>query len=212
LTDEKREEIKTAISEAPQARWTSVLEHLGIAMSSWYRVRPEGYAPRKPGRPSRPLDPQVEAWVVAMATANPWYGYKRIAVMCRRAGQAVKNRQAYVMMKAHGLLHKRQPRKAELYQAARLFELLPSGPNDLWQMDVTYIHIPGFGWWYAVSVIDYYSRYCLALHLTRPTRSSTLRRPSRCHGRKNHPGEFSGDRRLKQNPSKKFHWICEPRQ
>src|SRR5438445_5848104 len=25
------------------------------------------------------------------------------------------------------------------YQAARLFELLPQKPNDLWQMDVTYI-------------------------------------------------------------------------
>ena len=170
MTDEKRAEIKTAISEAPQARWTSVLERLGISTSTWYRVRAEGYVPRKPGRQPRPLDPQVEAWVVAMATANPWYGYKRIAVMCRRAGQAVKNRQAYVAMKAHGLLHKRKPRKAELYQAAKLFELLPSGPNDLWSRctsgDVTYIHIPGFGWWYAVSVIDYYSRYCLALHLT----------------------------------------------
>jgi transposase InsO family protein len=33
-------------------------------------------------------------------------------------------------------------------------------------MDVTYIHIPGYGWWYAVTVIDYYSRYLLAAHLT----------------------------------------------
>jgi hypothetical protein len=39
----------------------------------------------------------------------------------------------------------------ELYQAARLFELLPQAPNELWQMDVTYIHIPGHGWWYAVT-------------------------------------------------------------
>ena len=31
-----------------------------------------------------------------------------------------------------------------------LFELLPQQPNELWQMDVTYIHIPGYGWWYAV--------------------------------------------------------------
>ena len=57
-------------------------------------------------------------------------------------------------------------RRAEAYQAARLFELLPKGPNELWQSDVTYIHIPGFGWWYAVTVIDYFSRYLLALHLS----------------------------------------------
>jgi putative transposase len=33
-------------------------------------------------------------------------------------------------------------------------------------MDVTYIHIPGQAWWYAVTVIDYYSRYLLVCHLT----------------------------------------------
>lgn len=69
-------------------------------------------------------------------------------------------------MRQQGLLQKRRARKPELYQAAKLFELLPQKPNDLWQMDVTYIHIPGCGWWYAVTVIDYYSRYLLACHLT----------------------------------------------
>ena len=78
----------------------------------------------------------------------------------------MKDREAYVVMKDHGLLQKRKTRRAEVYQAAKLFELLPQGPNDLWQMDVTYIHIPGYGWWYAVTVIDYYSRYLLACHLT----------------------------------------------
>ena len=108
----------------------------------------------------------IESAVVAMATQNPWYGYKRIAVMCRRAGQKVTNRQCYRVMKARGLLQKRKARAAEIYQTLKLYELLPDGPNDLWQTDVTYIHIPGFGWWYAVTVIDYYSRYLLACHLT----------------------------------------------
>jgi transposase InsO family protein len=43
---------------------------------------------------------------------------------------------------------------------------LPQRPNDLWQIDVTYIHIPGYGWWYAVTVIDYFSRYLMAAYLT----------------------------------------------
>ena len=41
-----------------------------------------------------------------MATDNPWYGYRQIAVMCRRAGQAVTSRHAYRVTKDHGLLHK----------------------------------------------------------------------------------------------------------
>ena len=64
------------------------------------------------------------------------------------------------------MLNRPKPRKAELYQALKLFELLPKRPNDLWQTDVTYIHIPGHAWWYAVTVIDYFSRYLLAIHLT----------------------------------------------
>jgi transposase InsO family protein len=102
-----------------------------------------------------------------MAEENPWYGYKRIAVMCRRAEVDVANRQAYRVMKKNGLLHNRLKAKpAELHQALKLYELLPQRPNELWQTDVTYIHIPGYGWWYAVTVIDYYSRYLLSCRLT----------------------------------------------
>ena len=102
-----------------------------------------------------------------MAEANPWHGCKRIAVMCRRADTPVTDRHAYVVMREHDLLHKgKRPTTAALHQASKLYELLPSAPNELWQMDVTYVHIPGHGWWYAVTVIDCYSRFLLALRLT----------------------------------------------
>ena len=158
--------MENGLSELPQARLLRVLKILDVASSSWYRSPVPPEARQRPGPAPRPIDPQVEQWVLTMAGANPWYGYKRIAVMCRRAGQRVTNRDAYRVMKVHGLLHKRRRRVAELYQASKLYELLPSGPNELWQMDVTYVHIPGYGWWYAVTVIDYYSRYLLACRLT----------------------------------------------
>ncbi len=154
------------VEEAPTARLTAVLRAVGIAPSSWYR---EGVSPetrKRPGPQPKPISDEVLQAVVQRATANPWYGYQRIAVMCRRAGVAVKNREAYQVMRQQRLLRKRRARKPELYQAAKLFELLPQKPDDLWQMDVTYAHIPGYGWWYAVTVIDYYSRYLLACHLT----------------------------------------------
>jgi len=150
---------------APRPRQTTVLRLIGVAPSSWHR-KPAQTQPKRRGPPRKAIPDDVVQAVVAMATANPWYGYKRIAVMCRRAGSSVKDRQAYTVMREQGLLHKPKPRQAEVYQAAKLFELLPQQPNDLWQMDVTYVHIPGHGWWYAVTVIDYYSRYLLACHLT----------------------------------------------
>jgi len=154
------------MSRNPRTRLTGVLEALGVATSSWYRRPVPADRRKRPGPRPRAIPDDVVGWVVRMARDNPWYGYKRIAVMCRRAGQKVKNRQAYQVMKQFGLLRKPLRRRAELYQAKKLYELLPNGPNDLWQMDVTYIHIPGFGWGDAVTVIDYYSRYLPACHLT----------------------------------------------
>jgi putative transposase len=154
----------TAEEWLPSPRCTEVLRHLGIVASSWYR--PESAERKRPGPAPKPIPQEIVDAVITMATDNPWYGYKRIAVMCRRAGQAVKNRVADLVMRKHHLLHRRRSRAAEVYQAARLFELLPRQPNDLWQMDVTYIHIPGHGWRYAVTVIDYFSRYLLACYLT----------------------------------------------
>ena len=149
-----------------RARLTGVLRALDIATSSWYRKPIPADERRRPGPQPTPIPEKVTQAVVAMATENPWYGYQRIAVMCRRETEQATDRQAYRVMQIHDLLQKRRPYKAELHQASKLYELLPERPNDLWQMDVTYIHIPGFGWHYAVTVIDYYSRYLLACYLT----------------------------------------------
>jgi putative transposase len=154
------------LSDSARVRRTRLLRALGVAASSWYRPAVPLEQRRRPGPAARVIPEGVWQAVANMARSNPWYGYKRIAVMCRRAGQAVSDRIVYRVMQAEKLLQQPRPWQPEAYQAAKLFELLPQGANDLWQMDVTYIHIPGYGWWYAVTVIDYYSRYLLACHLT----------------------------------------------
>lgn len=163
--------LERLLAKVPGGRLTRVLGHLGIACSSWYRrkkasSRQAGAKGKRPGPQAKALPAALARAVKETAERYPWWGYKRIAVVCRRAGLPVSNRQVFRVMKAHDLLQKPQARAAELYQTAKLFELLPQRPNDLWQADVTYIHIPGHGWWYAVTVIDYYSRYLLACHLT----------------------------------------------
>ena len=75
------------------------------------------------------------------------------------------NKAVYRVYCTFVLLRRRRPQAAELHQAQKLYELLPQNPDELWQADVTYINIPGHGWWYAVTVIDDYGRYLLAYHL-----------------------------------------------
>lgn len=156
--------VNEACRADAEVRLSHVLGALGIARSSWYRRR--AGEPNKPGRKPKPIPEGLAAAIRELAERYPWWGYNRIAVIARRAQVAVTNKQVYRVMKAAGLLQKKRVRQAAIYQAARLFELLPQGPNELWQADVTYLHIPGHGWWYAVTVIDYYSRYLLACHFT----------------------------------------------
>lgn len=156
--------VREKVAQRPPARLKRVVAAIGWPASSFFRT-PKAVK-KRPGPAPKPLDPVLAEAVREVALAHPWWGYKRIAVVCRRSGLAVSNRFVYRVLKAADLLQRRRPRSAELYQAARLFELLPEGPNELWQSDVTYVHIPGFGWWYAVTAIDYFSRYLLALHLS----------------------------------------------
>jgi putative transposase len=167
-----RQAVNTQLDQHPDARRTRVLHALGIAASSWYHQPTPPQLRQRPGPRPRPVPERIERAVLAMAHANPWYGYKRIAVMCRNEARKnprrpmVSDRQCLRVMRQHDLLQKPLARAAELYQTARLWQLLPQGPNELWQTDVTYVHIPGHGWWYVITVIDYYSRYLLAAHLT----------------------------------------------
>ena len=161
----------TEKSEQPEkglnVRLTEVLSHLGIQTSRWYYKPIPKQEQKAKIRVPLTVDSETAAGIVKIAEENPWYGYKKIAVMCRRAELSVTERQAYRVMQKNGLLHNRpKTRPAELHQAKKLYELLPQGPNELWQTDVTYIHIPGHGWHYAITVIDYYSRYLLACHFT----------------------------------------------
>jgi hypothetical protein len=73
-------------------RRTRLLAALEIATSSWYRQPILVEEQKKRGPAPQPIAANIRQAVIEMATANPWYGYKRIAVMCRRAGQAVKDR------------------------------------------------------------------------------------------------------------------------
>ena len=110
-------------------RLSGVLQWLGVARSTWYRHR--AVAPKRPGRKPKPVPEVLASTIRHFAECYPWWGYKRIAVIARRAGVGVTNKQVYRVMKAAGLLQKRRVHEAEVYQTVRLFELLPQGPNDL---------------------------------------------------------------------------------
>lgn len=117
--------IETA--ELP-VRLNRVLRALGVAVSVWY-----GKAvlePKKPGRKPQAVPEALAAQIQALAERYPWWGYKRIAVVARRAGVVVSNQVVYRVFKAAGLLQKKRVREASLYQAARLLSCCRRRPTS----------------------------------------------------------------------------------
>ena len=150
-----------------KARLQKVLYILKVQKSTYYRSLKANESSSKRVPKAHEVDSILEENFLELVRLNPWYGYKKMAVICRQQGLNLSDRQVYRLMKKHGLLlSKKRRNKGEKHQSQRLFELLPQRADELWQTDVTYIHFPGYGWWYAVTVIDYYSRYLLALHVT----------------------------------------------
>jgi hypothetical protein len=88
----------------PRLRLVRFLRHLGITASSLQRPTKEESFRNRPGPEPRPIAEHVVQAVETVATHNPWYGYTRIAVTCRRAGHTVKYREAYIVMRDHRLL------------------------------------------------------------------------------------------------------------
>ena len=99
MSQEVRESVTLWCSESRAARLTGVLNELGIATSSWYRRAVPPEARKRPGPAAKSIDPQVVQWVLAMATNNPWYGYKRIEGMCRPAKPPGQSREAQCILK-----------------------------------------------------------------------------------------------------------------
>ena len=89
-------------------RITGILDALIIAHSSWYHKPLPPSQRKRPGPAAKPIDEQIVRVVIQIAELYPWYGYKKIAVICRRAGHKVKNRHAYRVMNEYGLLHRRR--------------------------------------------------------------------------------------------------------
>ena len=165
MTSELRQWIQSELANGSAGlRLGSVLCFLGIPTSTWYRS--SAFATGSRGRPRTPLVPAQVTAVQQLCERYPWWGYKRIAVLARRTLRlSLSDGCTYRIMRELGLLQRRVKTSAGYRQARYLFDLLPQGPNQVWQMDITYLALPQQGW-YVVTVIDYYSRYLLGCYLT----------------------------------------------
>jgi len=137
-------------------------EMLQVSRSGYY-----GWAKGRPTRRQRDDAQLAKQIVAAHARSRKNYGAPRIVAELREDGTPISKRRCARLMKASGLQgrkkHRRRPRTTDSKHPHPPADNLlakqpaPSGPNQAWMTDITYIET-GEGWLYLAAILDVWSR------------------------------------------------------
>lgn len=101
----------------------------------------------------------------------PIYGYRRIMAILRRQGVTVNHKRVSRLMRLMNLRaiypgpNTSRRNLAELTKPYLLSELIINKPNQVWQVDITYLRTPN-GFMYLVALIDVYTRLVVGWQLS----------------------------------------------
>ena len=122
-----------------------------------------------------PVVDRIEALAAKYAEAWPAWGYRKIAAMMRADGHGVTNSSVQRALRRRGLLLPqgfRADRKSWAVLRRRVFRDPPTERNRVWQTDFSEFETTNGGIWRICAVIDYVTKYCLALTVTPTSRGS----------------------------------------
>ncbi len=104
-------------------------------------------------------------------TEAPFYGSRRMTAWLCRAGYPVNRQRVQRLMRTMGLeaIYPR-PRLSQGGADHQVYPyllrgLVPHRPNQIWSADITYVPMR-HGFMYLVAILDWYSRYVVAWHLS----------------------------------------------
>ena len=141
----------------------------GVSRASYYR-RFETRAPRE-------ADVELTSHIQLLCLRHRFYGYRRITAVLRRSGMVINAKRVQRLMHEDNLIAmRRKPfapptsdsRHAFLIVPNLLRGLVPSGPDQIWVADITYVRLrEAFA--YLAVILDGFSRkvvgWALAPHL-----------------------------------------------
>jgi len=123
--------------------------------------------------PVKPLaeDTEISNRIGEIYEATPQYGYRRVHAQLLREGRNVNRKRVYRLMKELGLqaIYPR-PKTTIRGKQATVYPYLLGGlkierPHQVWQVDITYLKLPG-GFVYLTCLIDVYSRAVVGWRLS----------------------------------------------
>jgi putative transposase len=143
--------------EGQTGRKRQFLLEMGVARSSYYRWRrPKEPKPR--ARPWNRITPNEDHRILAVAREFSDLSSRQISVwITDNEGFAASESTVYRILRREGLVKRTEFEPA----AAKEYHSRTSHPHQMWSTDCSYFKIPGWGYYYLVTVMDDYSRFIL---------------------------------------------------
>jgi putative transposase len=140
-----------------------LLEHYGVSQR---RACDLIRLPRKTFRyqSKRPLQEALRRRILELAAIRVRYGYKRIHVLLRREGVQVNHKRVHRLYCLEGLqLRAKRPRRSVSAATRQPPKIPATTPNEAWSMDFVSDQFSNGHRFRALTVIDVFTRECLAL-------------------------------------------------
>lgn len=109
----------------------------------------------------RPDDAAVRTELRSLAAQRRRFGYRRLTVLLRRAGQRINHKKVYRIYREEGLAVRRRKRK-KLAAGVRIVLAPPTQPNQRWSMDFMGDSLASGRPFRILNIVDDYSREAIA--------------------------------------------------
>jgi putative transposase len=156
--------------EGQTRRKRQTLLELGIPRSSYYRwLHPKEPKPGAP--PWNRITPNEEHRILSVAKEFPELSSRQISVwITDNEGFAVSESTVYRILRREGLVKRPEYQVA----AAKEYHTKTNRPHQMWSTDCSYFKVPGWGYYYLVTVMDDYSRFILGWKMQTDMSASSL--------------------------------------
>jgi len=189
-----------------------VCRALGVSQRRACRVLGQARSTQRHVPSVRDDEPKLVRRIVALASEYGRYGYRRITAMLRDEGWKVNHKRVERIWRQEGLkVPKKQPKRGRLWLAdGSCFRKRAERPNHVWTYDFVFERTHDGRPLRILTVIDEYTRECLAIDVQRRMSShDVLFRLAELFVRRGSPSYIRSDNVLTEqsNLSVKQYWI-----
>jgi len=131
--------------------------------STWYRKST-----------ARPFNNMLRERIKEIASARVRYGYRRIGVLLRREGHKVNDKRVYRLYALEGLSLRANLPHRKRAATVRSQRVVPKTVNEVWCMDFMHDRLADGRAYRLLTVVDIYSRECVALEVAAGFRSEDV--------------------------------------